>query len=73
MAMSTKVISRAVERGLREREISDFKKGVSDGLFRGTMDDSDREDRTKLNTQFYYTRGYDFGLSLYSELNEGEM
>jgi|TARA_R110000823_G_scaffold206095_1_gene336839 hypothetical protein len=70
MAIST--IHRAVERGLREREISDFKKGVSDGLFRGTMNDSDREDRTKLNTQFYYTRGYDFGVSLFSELNEEE-
>ena len=70
MAIST--IHRAVERGLREREITDFKKGVSDGLFRGTMNDSDREDRTKLNTQFYYTRGYDFGVSLFSELNEEE-
>ena len=41
--------------------INNFQKGVADGLFRGRENNPHRLS--------YYRRGYDFGISLYCDLN----
>ncbi len=43
---------------------SNFKDGVSDGLLIGVKSDS--------NYNHYYKLGYDFGITLYCELNNNE-
>ena len=45
--------------------ISGFQDGVHDGLITGAQDDS------KIN-DYWYKRGYDFGVSLYCELEEDQ-
>ena len=45
--------------------ISNFKKGVADGLFKGKEDNP--------NNLAYYRQGYDYGISLYCTLNEDEV
>ena len=44
--------------------ISNFKKGVADALFRGKENNPNNLD--------YYRQGYDYGIFLYSEINEEE-
>tara|TARA_R110002020_G_scaffold258321_3_gene472050 strand:+ start:149 stop:304 length:156 start_codon:yes stop_codon:yes gene_type:complete len=46
-------------------DIADFKNGIRDGLMQGTQDD-------KKIGNYWYKRGYDFGVSLFCELNEEE-
>lgn len=70
MSMST--INRAVERATREVQLSRFKRGVADGLFRGVADDSDLAVHLANDSEFYYKNGYDFGVSLYCELEEDQ-
>tara|TARA_B100001964_G_scaffold57290_1_gene64779 strand:+ start:119 stop:295 length:177 start_codon:yes stop_codon:yes gene_type:complete len=45
----------------RNKIISNFKKGVADGLFKGQENNPNNLD--------YYRQGYDYGISLYSDLN----
>jgi len=44
--------------------ISNFKKGVADALLRGKENNPNNLD--------YYRQGYDYGIFLYSEINEEE-
>jgi len=46
----------------RRGYLSFFKDGVADGLLSGIIDDKKR-------SSAYYKQGYDFGLTMYSELD----
>jgi|TARA_R110000803_G_scaffold40942_1_gene88214 hypothetical protein len=44
----------------KEKNIADFEGGTRDGLMEG------RQDNSKISN-YWYKRGYDFGVTLYSE------
>jgi len=45
-----------------QKNINEFKKGVSDGLFKGNSKEGP--------CNHYYKQGYDFGIALYIELEK---
>ena len=42
--------------------LDDFKDGIADGLISGT--------RSETNRTYHYKQGYDYGLTLYDDLND---
>ena len=52
--------------GLNELDFKAFKDGVADACLHGRRDEKQRWGLTR----YYYKQGYDFGMALYSDMQE---